>query len=57
MENKDWKHNYVRIDQRPHVYLTNQNIINNLNPQESYWGVKPQPIAVDSLNSLSGNIK
>ena len=28
---KDWKHNYVRINQKPHVYLTNQNVINNLN--------------------------
>tara|TARA_B100001250_G_scaffold383351_1_gene377231 strand:+ start:225 stop:803 length:579 start_codon:yes stop_codon:yes gene_type:complete len=54
---KDWKHNYVRINQKPHVYLTNQNIINNLNPQESYWGEKPKPIAADSLNSLPSNIK
>ena len=57
--NKDWKHNYVRIDQKPHVYLTNQNIINNLNPRESYWGEKPKPksIEVDSLKSLPINNK
>ena len=56
---KDWKHNYVRIDQKPHVYLTNQNIINNLNPRESYWGEKPKPksIEVDSLKSLPINNK
>lgn len=50
---KDWKHNYVRIDQEPHVYLTNQNIINNLNPRDSFWGEMPKPIEVDSLESIS----
>tara|TARA_B100000700_G_C15031124_1_gene850597 strand:+ start:837 stop:1418 length:582 start_codon:yes stop_codon:yes gene_type:complete len=49
--NKDWKHNYVRIDEEPDVYLTNHNIINNLNPRDSFWGEKPKPIEVDSVES------
>ena len=48
---KDWKHNYVRIDEEPDVYLTNHNIINNLNPRDSFWGEKPKPIEVDSVES------
>ena len=34
----DWSHNYVRIDDRPEVYLTDTSIIYLLTPRSNYWG-------------------
>jgi len=52
---KDWKHNYVRIGNKSNVYLTDQNIVNNLNPRATFWGEKPKPIESDSLQILPEN--
>ena len=52
---KDWKHNYVRIGNQSNVYLTDQNIVNNLNPRATFWGEKPKPIESDSLQILPEN--
>tara|TARA_Y100001968_G_scaffold307626_1_gene325605 strand:- start:59 stop:640 length:582 start_codon:yes stop_codon:yes gene_type:complete len=52
---KDWKHNYVRIGNESNVYLTDQNIVNNLNPRATFWGEKPKPIESDSLQILPEN--
>ena len=52
---KDWKHNYVRIGNKSNVYLTDQNIVNNLNPRANFWGEKPKPIESDSLQILPEN--
>ena len=52
---KDWKHNYVRIGNESNVYLTDQNIVNNLNPRATFWGEKPKLIESDSLQILPEN--
>ncbi len=43
----DFQRNNIRINDNPNVYITNQNVINDIFPRDSFWGEIPKP---DSLN-------
>jgi len=41
----EWTRNNIRIEGNPNVYLTNANVMYQVNPKTSYWGEKPKPPA------------
>ncbi|MBC8479627.1 MAG: DUF4340 domain-containing protein [FCB group bacterium] len=45
----DWSHNYIRFEGKPEVYLTSESVLHHLNTGPTFWGVKPEPPAMDSL--------
>ena len=44
----DFQRNNLRIGKNPNVYLTNQNVINDIFPRDSFWGEKPKIVTSDS---------
>ena len=44
----DWSRNYVRIDPRASVYLTDEGVIHELGTEATFWGEKPSQKPADS---------
>ncbi|MFH1851385.1 MAG: DUF4340 domain-containing protein [Candidatus Neomarinimicrobiota bacterium] len=44
----DWSHNYFRQAGKNEVFLTNTNVLYQLNTTVAYWGEKPKPPEPDS---------
>ena len=48
----DWAHNYVRVGDRPEVYLTDDSVIYLLTPRPTYFGEAPKPPEPDTTGVI-----
>lgn len=51
----DWGKNYVRIGDRPEVYLTDAGVVYHLNTMDTFWGELPGPAEPDSAAGAMGD--
>ncbi len=42
----DWQRCYVRMVNETEVFMTNENILNNLQTRPTFWGSKPSPPSI-----------